>query len=425
MLRRALLVSLVVAAAWTLSGPAPAADDDLPVVVLDARKPADQRLLDWLTETIAATPAHVFIVQVDSPAVASGDPSELFSAITSPSRTVPVVVWVGPRPAVAGGGMTCLLAMADRGVAAPGTQIGMLEPTVIRGPDAPCPAPASEQLAAMAGDAVTVTEPAPPVVDDVAPSIGQVIVGLDGTVLRLPGGGSVQVDTATTRDDGSIVPARSVEFRKPGLLDRFLRLSARPEAAWFFLVAGIAMATFEFYAAGVGVTAAVAALSLFLAGYGLAILPVDLVAVAATAAGLLLYTWDFQRVSLGWRSIAGTALLVYGGLAFTDGAGQLAPVWWIVIAVVVGTALFYGVALTTIARSRFSTRTIGRGHLVGRAGTAATDLTPDGVVEVDGARWRGRSHREAGIRAGDPVSVTDIAGIVLEVEPDRRSDVRD
>ena len=79
-------------------------------------------------------------------------------------------------------------------------------------------------------------------------------------------------------------------------------------------VAGLALAAFEFYAAGAGVAAAVAALSLFLAGYGMATLPINWLAIAATVVGLVLYTWDFQRNELGLRSIAGTALGYYGSV---------------------------------------------------------------------------------------------------------------
>jgi membrane-bound ClpP family serine protease len=95
----------------------------------------------------------------------------------------------------------------------------------------------------------------------------------------------------------------------------------------------------------------------------------------------------------------------------------MAPVWWIVLVVVVGAALFYGVALTTIVRSRFSTTTIGREYLIGKLGSAETAFDPEGIVVVDEARWRGRAHREAGIEAGDDVEVVGVDGIVLDVDP--------
>ena len=84
---------------------------------------------------------------------------------------------------------------------------------------------------------------------------------------------------------------------------------------------------------------------------------------------------------------------------------------------VIGIALFYGFALTTVVRSRFSTLTIGREYLVGKIGTAETDFDPEGVVVVDGARWRARSHRAAGLGPGDPIQVMEVSGILLEVGP--------
>lgn len=73
--------------------------------------------------------------------------------------------------------------------------------------------------------------------------------------------------------------------------------------------------------------------------------------------------------------------------------------------------------MTAVARSRFSTPTLGREHLIGRQGTALTDFDPNGEVDVDGARWLAAAHREAGIQRGDAVVVAAIDGRFLEVEP--------
>lgn len=416
--RTVLLLSLVAAGVLAPLG-AMAQSSQAPVVVLEIEKPADQRLLDWAAETIAETDAHLFVLQIDSPGIASGDPSALFEAVTE--ATAPVVAWVGAAPATAHGGMASLLNLADRGTAAPGVEIGYVDPVVVGGAGPAVYRPdRGGDPDALLSTAVEVEEPIAGYVDEVVPTVGQVIVGLDDATLVRPDGRAVTIDTAevtTTEGVESIVPARLVEFRKPGLYDRFLRLAAQPETALFFLVAGIALATFEFYAAGVGVTAAVAVVALFLAGYGMSILPMNWAAVAGVVLGLLSYTWDFQRNQLGWRSLLGTVLLTAGGLTFTAAGPQFGPTGWIVVAVVIGAALFYGFALTTIARSRFSTTTIGRDDLIGRMGVATTDFEPDGVVDIDGAHWRGRSHREAGIKAGDSVAVTAVRGIVLEIEP--------
>lgn len=399
-----------------------------PVIVIEVHDPMDQRLMDFVSETLRETDAHLFVLQIDSSAMSSGDPEELFAAISTASA--PVVVWAGAAPASVHGGSASLLNIADIGAAAPGVHIGYLDPTVVKTPDLVAPVRLDhgqdqDESAVVDADAllrsgvVTVEEPIAGYVDVVVPTIGQLIAGLDGVEVARNGSTFTLATARAETADGEtvIVSAREVRFLKPDLWDRFLRLSSRPETTLFFLIAGVAIATFEFYAAGVGITAAVAAVCLFLSGYGLATLPVRWLSVAAVLAGLFLYTWDFQRNQLALRTLAGTALLLGGGLTLTDAAPQFGPSWWVVTLIVIGALLFYAFALTTIARSRFSTRTIGRESLVGKAGLASSDLDPDGVVDIDGARWRARSHREAGIRKGDQVEVLEVSGIVLEVGP--------
>jgi membrane-bound serine protease (ClpP class) len=430
MMLRSLGLVVVLVAVFGPAASSAAQPDDLPVVVIDVRKPMDQRLMDFVGDTLTKTDAHLFVIRVDSPGISSGEPGPMYEAVSKASA--PVVVWVGARPAVAFGGAASLLNVADIGAAAPGTEIGYLEPTVVTNarvavPFRPTHDPQGAISRGMLLEPTVVDEPIPGYVDLVMPTIGQLIVALDGTtVVRGEGEteSTFEISTATTETtpEGTVLrPNRVVQFVKPSLWDRFLRLAARPEVAFFFLVVAIAAATFEFYAAGPGITAAVAVIAFVLAGYGMATLPTFWPAVAASAAGLLLYTWDFQRNQLGWRSILGSLLLVAGGLTFTDARPQFAPSWWVVLVIVAGTALFYGFALTTIVRSRFSTRTIGRDHLIGRTGVADEALSPEGVVMVDGARWRARSHREAGIESGDPIEVMGIDGIVLLVDPAERS----
>ena len=85
--------------------------------------------MEFAVDKLADTPAHLFVLQVDAPGIASGDPAPLLSAIEA--APAPVVVWVGARPAVAYGGVASLLNRADLGAAAPGTRVGYLDPATI------------------------------------------------------------------------------------------------------------------------------------------------------------------------------------------------------------------------------------------------------------------------------------------------------
>src|SRR5207245_11277276 len=70
-----------------------------------------------------------------------------------------------------------------------------------------------------------------------------------------------------------------------------------------------------------------------------------------------------------------------------------------------------------VVGSRFCTRAIGREGIVGEEGQAEVDVAPDGVVVIQGARWRARANRATPIEAGDPVRVVAVEGLVLEVGP--------
>ncbi|MDJ0497313.1 MAG: NfeD family protein [Acidimicrobiia bacterium] len=409
MLRRLALLSIAVGAVLSVA-PASAQDYQAgPVVVADVRGPLDQRGIDFLAGAVRTEDAQLVVVKVDNVGVASGSLADLITTIDT--SATPVVAWVGPDGAVAYGEVAQLLEHLAVVGAAQGARIGFL----------PQQETDRVQLSRLNGaDVVIEDETSLEGVTIVQPTIGQFIAALDGMDVETKLG-NVTLETATEAklDDGTPVTVSSVEIRflKPTLLTRFLRLGARPDAAYFFLLAGLAVAAFEFYAAGAGIAAAIAALSLFLAGYGFATLPMNWWAVVMAVVGVGLYNWDFQRHELGIRSIVGTILMIWGGLMFVGGPAQIGTNWWAVLLTVAGIMLFYLFAMTTIVRSRFGTPTIGRDYLVGSSGVAETVLEPDGVVVIDGARWRARAHRAAAIAPGSAIEVLAVEGITLQVGP--------
>ena len=163
-------------------------------------------------------------------------------------------------------------------------------------------------------------------------------------------------------------------------------------------------------------------MSLLIAGYGLAVLPFRWWALLLIIGSVLLMSISYQLggvILLTWLGLIG---LTVGGFSLGDTGPQIEAGIPGVVMTVAGVAFFFLLAMPTVARSRFSTQTIGREALIGRRGMAVTALTPDGEVEVEGARWRATSHREAGISQGDAVDVVGVDGWYLEVEPvsDRR-----
>ena len=399
MLRRSLTLSLLL---LVLASCSEATGDGIDVI--DISGPLDSSALEFAIGAIddaASSGQELAVLQLDSPAVLDEELLTRLQEVVS-SPPLPLAVWLGPAPADAFGGVAMIVESAPVAAAAPGARIGRRVPLVAGGG---APAPSDEVLVDETGIALQ-------------PTIRQYLQALDGATLPTANG-PVEVETLQPFSEDGVdgVTLKTVTFRKPGLTTRFFRLAATPEAAFFFLVVGLTLVTFEFYALGPGVAAAVAALSLWIASWGLVNLPVRPWALAMTVAGWALLTAAYQRGGVLAITLAGAVALQVGGMFFVDGSGQIDPRWWLILLSVLAALFFFLLAMPTVQRSRLSTQTIGRESLIGLEGSAVSDFEPEGLVEVDGSTWKATAHREAGIRAGGRVVVTGVDGMFLEVEP--------
>ncbi len=339
-----------------------------------------------------------------------------------------MVSWIGPSPSVAYGGSAYLANHADIRSAAPGSRIGYLEPNVLKGASLPpsvVPGDDPDAFFRTVSSILSTTievvegEPVPGFADRVDPALGQLIIGLDGEVVER-GDQVFEIQTAGTvevNDETVVTAARPVQFVSPGLFDRMIRLGARPESAFLFLVLGLSFAAFEFYAAGTGLMAVVAALSLSLSAYGMATLPMRWWAVALTLVGFGFLLWGFILNRVGWRAAVGAAILLGAGLVFADTSPQFPPSPWMILLAVASTVLFTWYSLTTVVRGRFATPTVGREELLGQRCLVVDTLDPFGVVVVDGSRWQASADRGVVILPGAPAEIVGVTGQLLEVDP--------
>lgn len=369
----------------------------------------DTRMLDFAADAIERAAERgdtaVVVLQIDSPGVVGSQAAldRLVRLVESPP--LPVAAWIGPAPARAHGGAAVVALAADLVFAAPGSVIGLRVPAVA-GVGEPADTDPLDVSVVPVEDVSSIE------VSEATAAPRQVAQLLDGRTVSFVAGERI-LTTLIDVDGGATV---DVVIRQPGWWDGFLRLASTPEAAFFLLVAGLTVAAFEFYAIGPGLAAGVAALCLFLASYGLAVLPVRWWAVAVVVVAIWVLTVSFQRGGVVAFTAPALVALVVAGFAYTDAAPQFSPGAPGVVLTVASAAFLFLLAMPTVARSRFSTQTIGRERLLGRSGIAVSALEPDGVVEVDGARWRASAHRESGIGQGDRVNVTAVDGWWLEVD---------
>lgn len=349
------------------------------IEVIEVSGYLDDARLEYVRESVtraAAAGRELVILQVDSAAVIGSDDGLRKTTELVADPPLPLVAWLGPAPAVATGRVEEILAAAPELAIAPGSTTSVLG-------------------------------------DRESPSLRQLVQDLDGE--EIGGFPALRTVTADLPDDQKGVTTRPVTFTQPGLWLRFTHAGATPETAFFFLAMGLTLVAFEYFALGPGVAAGVAAVSLFLGSYGISILPTNPGAVGAVVVAVLVLTASYQRG--GWLVLTGLAmaLLLWAGLFFSsDPAVDVSGLG--VVFTLLSVLFFFVLAMPTVGRARFSTQTIGREGLVGRRGHALKGFGPDGVVEIDGARWPATAHRAAGISEGDEILVVAVAGREVEVE---------
>jgi membrane-bound serine protease (ClpP class) len=396
---------------------------DPPVVALARRAVADAN----------HARTTLLLVQLDSGGALSTDLAPLLRDVRQ-SR-VPVAVWVGPSGARAEGGAALLAEAATVVFVSPGSDVGPASPVRLDDPSATSVPSTAAQLAAFAGAngrssgraaALARTRlgagaaAAGHVTNGVRPTIGEVIVTLDGQTVRTAAG-PVHLSTARVIGTGRgrrRQPNQDVVFASLTLGARIQHTLIDPRVAYLLLVAGAALIVFEFFAASVGFAAAVGAVAVLGGAYGCSHLPVHIWAAALIGVAGLGLAIDVQAGRLGPWTVIGGAALLGGSLGLFGGSSRLHVPWWELAVVLVATLLFFVGALPAFVRSRYSTPTVGREGLVGELGQAEVAVDPNGVVTIRGSRWRAYTNRATPIEEGATVRVVAVDGLLLEVEPE-------
>lgn len=392
-----------------------------PVDVIELSGLLDPVTVDFVTlrlDTAAENGAQALIIQLNSKdaVVSEDDVAALAEHIEN--SPVPVGVWVGPSGARAYGPAGQLLGVADVSGVSPGSRVGRFGPLLeVNGRELTFGA-ATDELrrgtfgAPEARDA-GVLRRGSEVNDRQTATLGEFYDVLDGVEAK--GRTLDTTDVVGEGDEASRQPIAPARFYKLELLPRLMHTVASPPVAYLLFAVGLVLLVFEFFTAGVGVAGVVGAGSLVFAAYGLATLPARPWAVTLIVVSALAFAIDVQTgVPRFWTGV-GIATFVFGSVFLYDG---LSLSWLTLVVGIAGVLLAFGAGMPAMVRARFATPTIGRDWMVGEVGVADGPVDPDGVVEVQGARWRARTNRATPITDRGRVRVVAITGTTLEVEPE-------
>ena len=376
--------------------------------------------IERAVERSSTNGAQALVLQVNSRGAVIDETrmQEVLLAIRNSS--IPIGVWVGPSGAQAHGWSTWLLAVADVSAMAPNASVGKTGLPFLL-----------DDVPLSLGEATTLLRSGIldtaqarkqgvlrlEISDEGVPVLRNMLFALDGLTVK---GKVLDTVAEVVGDDGAIVrEAATTRFFKLGTLEQLMHTSASAALAYLLFAFGLALLVFEFFTAGIGIAGFVGAVSTLLGSFGLAELPVRPVALVLLILAIIALAIDVQvGIPRVWTAI-GMVLFVIASFTLYGAVQEdaLRISWLTLVAGIASMALAFIVGMPSMVRTRFATPTIGREWLIGLEGMATTDISPEGEVTVQGARWRARTNRATPINNGQPVRVAAIDGVTLDVEP--------
>lgn len=394
--------------------------------------------------------ATAVVLRIDTPGGLDAATRDINQALLA--AQVPVIGYVAPEGARAASAGTFILYATHLAAMAPATSLGAASPVAIGGGDPGGPSPrrptpgagqdddddgeaedgtamsrkvTNDAVAYLRGiaerrgrdvafaeaavrDAATLTAREAlerGVIEIVATDLDDLLAQADGRTVRL---GEREATLALA---GAVVETLAPDWR-----NRLLSVITDPSIAYFLLLIGLYGLVFEGYNPGALVPGVVGAISLLLALYALQVLPVNYAGIALIVLGVVLMTAELFLPSFGTLGIGGVVALVAGSVMLfdTDVPGFGVPRG--LIGAVAGVSGLAFLAIGWLAvRARRRPVVTGRHELIGHVAIARGDFEGRGHVRIRGEDWQARS--SAPVRAGEPVVVTGLDGLVLLVRP--------
>jgi len=247
----------------------------------------------------------------------------------------------------------------------------------------------------------------PPAVDLVAADLDELLTLLEGRVVKLDDGRSVQLATL----------GQTVTPVEPTLWEGLRLALANPTVAFVLLAMGALAIYLELGAPGTSVFAGIGVVLLAGALAGLLVLPIHVWSLLLLLLGFVLIGVEFFAPLHGALVVSGLALVLVGALNLFDvvqaPGAMIDP--WVVPAVALALGALATFSLVATIGNRTRPVLTGIEALIGRDGVAISDLAPRGTVRVDGEVWSAIADVEP-IHAGEQVQIVAVEGVTVWVQ---------
>jgi membrane-bound serine protease (ClpP class) len=384
-----------------------------------------------------ASDSRLVVLMLDTPGGLLDATRDIVETILA--SEVPVAVYVAPDGAQAASAGTFLGAAADILAMAPTTNIGAASVVSFDGSDLPdtLSRKASEDAAAFlrsiaerrgrnisALEATVLDAKAYSASEAVDLGIADLIADDYKSLLELLDGYEFEFDGEALTLDLSDVDTETIDLT---LLERILSFISNPNIAFLLISLGGLGVIVELWHPGLWIPGTLGVLFLVLGWAGVGQLPFSWAGVALIGLSLLLFYLESTAPGIGYFGIAGTIVLILGGVFLVGFFGSPAipgdaPIvsrWLLVIVGVAigGIVLWFASELRKAKRiALYQSPTVST-SLVGATGVVTADLSPSGGVMVGGEYWTGEN--ESGpdevILVGTDIQVVSVDGNHLRV----------
>ena len=416
--------------------PAQAAGGPL-IVVLTADGTVTPALSSYLQrgiQTAEQRGAEMLVFQLNTPGGSISVMNEMVQAIRQSS--VPVVVYVAPRGAMAASAGTILTLAGHASAMAPETIIGAASPVSGEGQDLNETMEAKEKNALIATIDTLMADRPPEAVElakqtvEIAKAVSAsqaleigmvdfIATDLEDLLRQLDGHPVKVLDSAVTLDTEN---AR-VENLPISLIEQILLMLTDPNIVFLLISVGAQALLIELSSPGGWVAGFVGIVALALAFYGLGVLPVNWFGLLFLILAFALFLLEVKAPTHGALTIAGVGSLIAGGLVLFNSPGtpefQRVSVP-LVIGVSLATAASFLVIVSFAIRALRVPISMGQESIIGKTGLAYTALNPSGQVQVASELWSAElAEGEAPIEKNERVQVVRTEGLRLIVKKEQ------
>jgi membrane-bound serine protease (ClpP class) len=409
------------------SKPAPTAPKVVSIEFDMTINPASAAWAEQALDDARKAHAYMVIFRLDTPGGLDDSMRKIIKKILA--APMPVVVYVSPNGARAASAGLYITEAADVAAMAPQTNIGSATPISIgggnqdkvlgrkvrndaaayvralaeghgRNPDL------AEQMVRKATNVPASEAKRRNLIDIVAPDQQSLLQRLDG--FRVKGPKAQRLETS-----GARLESRAIPFKF-----EVLELLVNPSTVFLLFTLGLIGIGFELFHPGAILPGALGGVSLIIALFGLAQLPINVAGLLLILLAFGLFVAEAFIVSHGALAVGGVVSLIFGGLLLFD---TNSDAYEISVPIVIFTAAllgsFFAWVIGKAVQARHRTVHTGSEELIGARGTVRSRLDPVGHVFVKGALWRAHTAGDEPLEVGQAVTVEAVDGLTLTVAP--------